>query len=431
MAAGINPKRIVRKVLPEGATRLAEESYRRGRRVITHARYGFPARNARVIAVTGTNGKTTTCMLINAILKSAGFKTAMFTTAVVEVADKTEPNLRHTTVPVTADLLNFFRKAKRMDVDFIVLEVTSHALHQHKLRGIPIEVAVMTNLSQEHLDYHGTMERYAEAKARLFNAYMQPTYCVLNHDDRWFDYFAKQSVGACSIYGQKGGSDVTMRKIKLSSRGTDFELDIDGSKVSAHIQLPGEFNVYNAASAAAGVSVLGITPEKIAKGLSELKAVPGRMERVSASQNFTVIVDYAYTPDALEKALKSIREITKGRILLVFGATGDRDKTKRPVMGEVAAKNADRIFLTDDETYTEDPAAIRKEVMAGITKAKGQKKTTEIGDRREAIKAALKIAKKGDVLLLAGIGHQNYRNMAGKKLPWDEREIAKALLKNK
>ncbi len=425
----MNPKKIVRKVLPKGATRLAEEGYRRSRRVITHARYGFPARNARVIAVTGTNGKTTTCMFINATLKSAGFKTAMFTTAVVEVAGKAEPNLRHTTVPLTADLLNFFRKAKRAEVDFIILEVTSHALHQHKLRGIPIEVAVMTNLTQEHLDYHGTMERYAEAKARLFNLYMQPTYCVLNHDDKWFDYFAKQSVGACSIYGQKGGSDVTMRKIKLSSRGTDFELDLDGNKIPVNIQLPGEFNAYNAACAAAAVSVLGITPEKIAKGLATLQSVPGRMENVLAGQNFSVIVDYAYTPDALENALKTLRDTSKGRILVVFGATGDRDKIKRPMMGEVAAKNADRIFLTDDETYTEDPASIRQEIMAGIKKAKGQSKTVEIADRKEAIKAAFKEAKKGDVVLLAGIGHQNYRNMGDKKLPWDEHQIAQELLK--
>lgn len=431
MSTGINPKNIVRKVLPQGATRLAEESYRRSRRVLTHARYGFPARNARVIAVTGTNGKTTTCMMINAILKSAGFKTAMFTTAIIEVAGKAEPNLRHTTVPVTADLLNFFRKARRADVDFIVLEVTSHALHQHKLRGIPIEVAVMTNLTQEHLDYHGTMERYAAAKARLFNGYMQPTYCVLNHDDEWFNYFSKQSIGACTSYGQKGGTDVKISALKLTPNGTDFELEIDGKKTPVHLNLVGEFNVYNAVAAAAGTNVLGITPEKIAKGLATLTAVPGRMENVSAGQNFTVLVDYAYTPDALEKSLKTVRAISNGKILLVFGATGDRDKTKRPVMGEVAARHADRLFLTDDETYTEDPTAIRKEVMAGIIKAKGQKKTTEVDDRREAIKLAFKEAKKGDVVLLTGIGHQDYRNMGGKKLPWDERKIAKELLKSK
>lgn len=425
----MDPKKLVRKVLPKSASRLAEESYRRSRRVLTHARFGFPARNARVIAVTGTNGKTSTCMFINATLKSAGFKTAMFTSAVVEVAGQAEPNHRHTTVPVTADLLNFFRRAKRTDVDFIVLEVTSHALHQHKLRGIPIEVAVMTNLTQEHLDYHGTMERYAEAKARLFNRYMQPTYCVLNRDDSRYGYFARQSIGASSSYGQKGGSDVAIRNIKLAADGSDFELDIDGKKTAVHIHQTGEFNVYNATAAAAATAALGLTPEKIAKGLAGLDVIPGRMERVNAGQNFTVLVDFAATADALEQVLKAVRAISKGKIIHVFGACGDRDKSARRLMGEAVAKLADKIFLTDDETYTEDPDTIRKMVMTGIIQGKGQDKTTEIPDRRQAIKAAFKMAKKGDVVLLTGIGHENYRNMAGQKLPWDEHQIARRLLR--
>lgn len=428
MATGMNPKKIARRVLPGGATRLAEESYRRGRRVITHARYGFPARNARVVAVTGTNGKTTTCMFVNEVLKSAGFKTAMFTTAVIEVAGKSEPNQRHTTVPVTADLLNFFRRAKRADTDFIILEVTSHALHQHKLRGIPIEVAVMTNLTREHLDYHGTMERYAEAKARLFNRYMAPNYCVLNHDDEHYGYFLKQSIGACSSYGQKKGSDIQINKLRLLPDGSDFELNFEGRAQDVKVRLAGEFNVYNAAAAAAAASALGITPEKVAKGLASLRYVPGRMENISAGQNFAVMVDYAYTPDALAKVLQTVKAASNGRILLVFGATGDRDKGKRPLMGKAAAKYADHVFLTDDETYTENPAAIRQMVMKGIKESKRQKKTTEIADRREAIKAAFKMAKKGDTVLLTGIGHQNYRNMGGKKLPWDERQVARELL---
>lgn len=427
----MDPKKVARIVLPKTALPLAEESYRRGRLWLAQALYGFPARDTRVIAVTGTNGKTTTCMMINSILKSSGYKTAMYTTAVIEVAGKAEPNLRHTTVPLTTDLLRFFRSARRAEVDFVVIEVTSHALHQHKLRGIPIEVAVMTNFTQDHLDYHGTMERYAQAKARLFNNYMQPNYCVLNADDEWHDYFLKHSVGVCSNYGQKKDCEVVIRKVQLSGDGTDFELGIEHTKTPVHLQLTGEFNVYNATAAAAAATALGLTPAKIAKGLAAMPAVPGRMERVSAGQNFTVLVDYAYTPDALAKVLQAARLISKGKVILVFGATGDRDKSKRPQMGEVAAKQADRIFLTDDETYTENPAEIRESVMAGIKKGRGQKKTTEVADRRKAIKAAFTEAKKGDIVLLTGLGHQNYRNMGGKKQPWDERVVAKQLLKDK
>jgi UDP-N-acetylmuramoyl-L-alanyl-D-glutamate--2,6-diaminopimelate ligase len=258
---------------------------------------------------------------------------------------------------------------------------------------------------------------------------MQPTYCVLNQDDSWYKYFTKQSAGACITYGRQANNDVAINKVRLAPDKTDFELQIDGKKAAVQLQLAGEFNVYNATAAAAATSSLGLTLEKIAKGLTSLDKVPGRMENVTAGQNFTVTVDYAYTPDALAKTLQALQNTRKGRIILVFGACGDRDKGNREPLGEAAAKYADHIFLTDDETYTEDPGAIRKAVMKGIVKAKGKKKTAEIPDRRDAIKAAFKVAKKGDVVLLTGIGHQNYRNMGGKKLPWDERKIAKQLLK--
>jgi UDP-N-acetylmuramoyl-L-alanyl-D-glutamate--2,6-diaminopimelate ligase len=427
---GVKPKKIARIILPGKSIKLAEETYRRSRALALQSRYRFPARDLRIIAVTGTNGKTTTCMLINSMLKSAGYKTAMFTTAVIEVAGKTEANNRHTTVPITADLLRFFRDAKKAEVDYVVLEVTSHALQQHKLRGVPIEVAVLTNLSQDHLDYHGTMEHYAAAKARLFNRYMQPNYCVLNRDDAWFDYFQRQSVGAVITYGQKRGSEALIGGVDLSPSSSKFFLTIDKKKISITTKLVGLFNVYNAAAAAGVGQTLGLNTEKIAKGLAALDLVPGRMQAIDEGQNFTVLVDYAVTPDALQKALQAAHDVNKkAKVHIVFGATGDRDKGKRPLMGQVAAGYADYIYLTDDETYTEDPAVIRKAVMKGITKAGGADKTQEIPDRKEAINLAFKAAKKGDVVLLTGIGHQDYRNMGGKKQPWDERKVAQKLLK--
>jgi UDP-N-acetylmuramoyl-L-alanyl-D-glutamate--2,6-diaminopimelate ligase len=428
----MNPKKLVRKVLPKKGIKLAEESYRKGRIYALQARHGFPAKGARVIAITGTNGKTTTCLIVNEMLKAAGYKTAMFTTAVWEMDGAAIPNTNHRTVPLTADLMRFFKQAKAKKVDFIVMETTSQALHQHKMVGIPVEVAAMTNLTQDHLDYHKTMENYAAAKARLFSDYMNPNYCVLNADDEWFEYFAKQSVGQVSTYGKAAGNDVSIQSMQATAGGGEAKVTFGGeTTLTLKTHLVGAFNVINTVTAAAVGHALGIEPQVIAKGVNNLPAAPGRMEQIDAGQNFNVIVDYAHAPDALENVLKTLKNVTKGKVLLVFGATGDRDKLKRPIMGDIAAKHADRIFLTDDETYTEDPATIRASVMEGIKKGKGTAKTTEIGDRKEAIKAAFKEAKKGDAVLLAGLGHQDYRAMAGKKITWDERQVARDLLKQR
>ncbi len=425
----MNPKKFARKVLPASGIKTAEETYRKSRIRAMQIRYGYPARDLQVIAVTGTNGKTTTCMLINAMLKSAGYKTAMFTTASVEVAGVAKLNTRHTTVPKTADLLQFLKRAKDSQVDYVVLEVTSHALHQHKVLNIPVEVSVLTNISQDHLDYHGSMDEYIAMKVRLFNEYMQPMYCVLNRDDAKYNYFAKQSVGLVNSYGVKRDADIVLSSVDPSVSGTRLSLKIEGKKSACDLKLIGDFNAYNSAAAAGVGAVLGLSAEQITKGLASLDQVPGRMQIVDTKTDYTVLVDYAVTSDALEKSLQSLRALTDKRVLVVFGATGDRDTDKRPKMGKVAAELADKIFLTDDETYTEDPAKIRKDVMSGIKQGKGVKKTTEIADRKKAIQAALKEAKSGDVVLCTGIGHQDTRNMGGKLVKWDEVKIVTQLLK--
>ncbi|MBI2589029.1 UDP-N-acetylmuramoyl-L-alanyl-D-glutamate--2,6-diaminopimelate ligase [Candidatus Saccharibacteria bacterium] len=456
----MNPKKLARKVLPRRGVRLAEETYRKGRVYSLQALNLFPARGLRVIGVTGTNGKTTTCNFINEMLKNAGYKTALYSTAIIEIDSQKRLNESHRTVPLTAELIGFFKDAAKAKVDFVVMEVTSMALDQHKMIGIPVEVAVMTNLSQEHLDYHGTMENYAAAKARLFNKYMHPKYAVLNRDEQWYEYFAGQASGEVISYGKDQASSVRIVNISPTTNGSDFSLEIDGKNLDAHSQLVGEFNVYNAAAAAAAGLAIGLDNQQITSGIATLKGVPGRMEKIEAGQDFEVIIDYAVTPDALAKALQATAQTTKGppspppslklrrsrklppsqvlrrtrrlgragRVIVVFGATGDRDKSKRPLMGEVAAKYADRIFLTDDETYSEDPAAIRRAVYEGILAAGGATKTTEIGDRRRAIKAAFNDAKPGDTVLLTGIGHQTTRNMGGHEEPWNEHEVAKELL---
>jgi UDP-N-acetylmuramoyl-L-alanyl-D-glutamate--2,6-diaminopimelate ligase len=428
----MEPKKFVRRVVPKTGVRVAEETYRRGRVYALQARYGFPARKLKVIAVTGTNGKTTTCSYINEILKAAGKKTALYTTAEIEINGKKQLNKTHRTLPLTGQLLAFFKKVRKADVDYLVLEVTSQALDQHKLLGVPIEIAVLTNLSQDHLDYHGSMNRYAKAKSRLFSRYLDPNFCVLNADDERYDYFLDRSAGQVVSYGESKDATERMTAIKSGSSGMSWQL-LNGKKaIELSIQQAGAFNVANASAAATVGLVLQIKPKFIAKGLANLALVPGRMEPVEAGQSFKVWIDYAVTPDALEKVLQAGRGAVGrgGRVMVVFGATGDRDKVKRPIMGKVAADNADRIYLTDDETYTEDPDVIRKAVMDGIVAAKGKSKTTEIADRKKAIAAALKQAKKGDVVIVTGIGHQTVRNMGGKEESWNEKQVITKLLKS-
>lgn len=421
--------RGVRKVLPSGALRRVEELYRRGRVRLVSARYGNPARNLRVIAVTGTNGKTTTVNYINEILKEAGLTTAMFSTALIEVAGLTQLNDLNATVGTTKRMQEFFRDAKKAHVDYVVLEITSHALHQHKLDTVPIEVAVMTNLTQDHLDYHKTMEQYASAKGMLFAR--TPKFIVLNRDDDWFEFFDKYQAGSQKItYGTHDEAEAKIDYVKLYKKGSEATVVIDHqTKLNLATALPGKYNVYNMTAAASVAYLLGLKLTDIVEGVANLEGVPGRFERVVEGLGYDVVVDYAHTPDAMEKLLEAAKAITTNRVIIVFGATGDRDKGKRPIMGEIAARQADRIILTDDESYSEDPATIRSEVMAGIERAGGEAKTTELGDRREAIEKALSIAKKGDIVLITGMGHEQFRIVNGQRLPWNDGDVVRELTK--
>ncbi|MBW3568778.1 UDP-N-acetylmuramoyl-L-alanyl-D-glutamate--2,6-diaminopimelate ligase [Candidatus Parcubacteria bacterium] len=426
----MNLKKIVRKVVPKTAVKILEESYRKGRGLALQARYGFPARGMRVIAVTGTNGKSTTCAFINEVLKAAGYKTAVLTTVFYEVDGQVTPNKTHFTIDRQSIVQSFFAKAKNADVDFVIFEVTSHALDQHRIMGVKVEIAAITNLTQEHLDYHGTMQEYARAKSLLLREYGAKQ-AILNIDDEWYEYFRGRSKAQVFTIGTKTQADLRIKAVKLDQDGSSAELAGKDFKAAVSTNIIGEFNLYNAAVAAAVGNILNLDPEIITKGIANLKKVDGRMQRVEAGQNFEVFVDFAITPDAIEQALLSLRQITKGKLRIVFGATGDRDKQKRPKMGEVAAKCADYIYLTDDETYTEEPALIREAVYKGIKAAKGTKKTIVIPDRREAIAAAFKDSQKGDAVLLTGIGHEDTRNIGGRQIPWNEAKIAEQLLKGR
>ncbi len=420
---------IARGVLPGGALRKLEDGYRTGRGKVMAIRYGNPGKDLKILAVTGTNGKTTTANYLNSILKAAGYKTAMFTTALIEVKGRARINDLNATVPTTAQMQAFFKDAKTAGADYVILEATSHALVQHKLDGLKIELAMMTNLTQDHLDYHGTMENYAAAKGILFSR--RPRYIILNRDDKWYDFFAKFQPGEHSLtYGVDKTSDARIEAVRLTATGSDVKILVDHqTTLDLHTSLPGKYNVYNLACAAGGAYALGVDLGHIQQGVAALHSVPGRFERVPSSKPFDTIVDYAHTPDALEQLLETTRHITKKRVILVFGATGDRDKGKRPIMGEIAAKYADRIFVTDEESYDEDPAAIRAAVMQGIHTSLADAKTEEIADRKAAIAKAISVARAGDTILITGMGHEKFRIMGDKKLPWNDTDVARELLK--
>lgn len=425
-------KNIIKKVIPKDAQYNVANFYHLLVAVAANIRYGFPARKMRVIMVTGTNGKTTTAAYIAQMLMSAGLKVGVSTTAFYGFGEELEPNTRNRTVDDIFYVQAMLSRMKKAGCEYLVMEVTSMALVQHRLWGVPCDVAVMTNLTQDHLDYHKTMERYAEAKGKMFER--SPAYIVLNRDDEWFEFFDKFEAGDRKLtYGAHKDATGRIIEADLKADGSDVTLQIDKTKkVKFHTALPGKFNVYNATAAAMVGYVLELDAKEISKGLASLKNVPGRLERISEGQRFEVIVDYAHTPDALENLLDTLRHLTKGKLWVVFGATGDRDKGKRPIMGEIAARLADRIVLTDDEPYSEDPAKIRKEVMTGIESTEnGAKKTIEIGDRREAIQRAVADARPRDTVAITGMGHEQFRIVAGERQPWSDAGIAREALKQK
>ena len=423
--------KTARKVLPKSALVELERTYRKSRAKIVAARYGNPARDLRVIAVTGTNGKTTTVNFLNEILKEAGYKTAMFSTANIEIAGVQTVNDTNSTTATVSKLQKFFHDAKKADVEFALIEATSHALDQYKFAGVPIEMAIMTNLTQDHLDYHKTMENYAAAKAKLFE--MQPRFIVLNTDDKYFDYFNKFVASEQKItYGESDLAEVKIKSFKLYKKGSEAKLRIDNNvALEIATNLPGEFNVYNMTAAAAGAYLLGISLQDIQEGIANLEGISGRFQYATSDLPFEVVVDYAHTPDALEKLLQTSKKITKNRTILVFGACGDRDREKRPIMGKIAQDLADRIIVTDEENYTEDAKQIREEVIAGFSKKNGKLPANiqEIPDRKEAIRKALQIAGKGDTVLITGLGHEVYRIIDGEKTPWNDTEIVREISK--
>lgn len=424
-------KQLVKKTIPTGMAKPIANRFHLAEAVFANLRYGFPTRGMKVVMITGTNGKTTTAAFLGSILRQAGRKVGVLTTAYFEVNGQRYDNDQNFTVLHPVQLQAKIAEMKKHGVDTLVLEVTSHALEQHRVWGVPCEMAIMTNLTQDHLDYHGTMEKYAAAKAKLFKT--KPRFIVLNHDDEWFDYYDQFPPGEQSItYGTHPDADARLKNAQLHRQGSLVEVEIDNqTNVELVLHMPGKFNVYNALAAAAAAYIMRVDTEAIEAGVEAMEGVAGRQQRIDGGQNFEVLVDYAHTPDALEQILTSVNQMNKhrGRSILVFGACGDRDQSKRPLMGEIAGQGADKIIVTDEESYNEDPEAIRKMILEGIKRASAEAKTEEIADRRDAIAKALAIARRNDTVIITGMGHEQFRIVAGEKLPWNDAEVVRELLK--
>lgn len=402
-------------------------------------KYKFPGKRMKVIGVTGTNGKTSTCFLIWKMLNIAGCKTGLMTTVAWGV-DKLEEQVEHMTTVDTETLNQRMQKIAESGAEFLVLEITSHALAQNRIFGVPIEVAVMTNVTHEHLDYHKTFENYRDAKRKLFK---MAKYGVINEDDKSWSYFA-DDVKEYITYGINGGI-LRAEKVELLAEGVKYQVEIPNvnfgnnkkktkneiAKMRTHI--PGKFTVYNSLAAMAVGLRLGLSVPEIETGILALESVEGRMNQVNEGQDFEVIVDYAHTPDAFLKVFESVVPGKKKRIISLFGGAGRRDESTRAERGEIGAKNSDIVIVTEDDSRDEDRKIIAEEFAKGAEK-EGKilgKDLFIILDREEAIQKAIDLAKKDDIVLVLGKGHEKTILRAEGAVPFEDLKVTRKILKKK
>jgi UDP-N-acetylmuramoyl-L-alanyl-D-glutamate--2,6-diaminopimelate ligase len=396
-------------------------------------RYRFPANKMLIIAVTGTKGKTTTCNMIHHIFTEAGKKTGLLTTVNFKVGEEEETNLTKQTTISPFLLQRKLREMADVRCEVVVLETTSHAMIQSRLWGISVDTVLFTNLTQDHLDYHGTMEEYRNAKGRLFKLLNTSArkpgiskISIVNQDDPEHEYFNSFPADQVFEYGIVKGNYVA-RNLEADAEGTKFLLRIPNGEIDVRLNIPGRMNVYNALAAATAATAHRINLHTIKKALESMKPIPGRLELIEEGQPFTIVVDYAHTEDSLDQVLSMLRELTKGRLFVVFGATGDRDTSKRPKMGAVVHKYADFIVLTDDDPYTEDHLKIATMVREGIPRREGEN-FWQILDRREAIRLPLTMAKEGDTVVVAGKGAEEFQVVGRQKIPHDDRKVLREYL---
>jgi len=383
--------------------------------------YNHPEKEMKIVGVTGTNGKTTVTTLIKSVLEFTGKKVGLIGTNENMIGSRVLPTER--TTPESLELFALFREMADEGTEYVVMEVSSHSLILHRVFGIVFSVGVFTNLTQDHLDFHETMENYFQAKRLLFNTC---DVAVLNFDDPAGKRIAEDLACPALSYSIDAESDFTAKNLRISPRGVLFDLQAGDKLLPARLGIPGKFSAYNALAALSTCVALGITPEKVIEALLVAKGVKGRAETVYTRTDYTVLIDYAHTPDGLENIISTVKEFSQGRVVTLFGCGGDRDPVKRPIMGEIAGKLSDYCIITSDNPRTEDPMTIIRQVEEGMKRTTCA--YTVIENRRDAIRYALETAQKNDCIILAGKGHETYQIIGTEKRHFDEREVIRDIL---
>lgn len=428
-----NFRKTVKKIIPVNLFRQIEPIGHLLESVVANIRYGFPSKGMHVIGVTGTNGKTTTTFLIHKMLTEAGYKSAMMSTVAFGIGNDIKQQNEHVTTAAAGKLQKQLRDFKRAGVEWLVLETSSHSLAQHRVWGVPYQIAVMTNVTGDHLDYHGIFDNYLNAKKRLFKIAGKNKYGfgVVNADDLTSAEFVKCMPNTAS-YGINNGQ-VSASDVKLSSDGSTFIVTVGQDKYNISINIPGEFNVSNALAAITVGREVGLSVEQVENGIAALEGVEGRMSVISEGQRYKVIVDFASTPDAFDKLFESVRPATKGKLVAVFGSAGRRDESKRAVQGEIAGRYCDEVVLTEEDDRDVDGNEILAQIASGAEKV-GKIKNKDIFlilNREEAIKFAFsRVNSPDDTVVLLGKGHEKTIERADGEHYWNEIEIAKKLLKD-
>ena len=396
--------------------------------------YDYPGKKMRMIGVTGTNGKTTITYILRSILRNAGYKVGVIGTIKILIED--EEQEIHNTTPDIIDLQQILAHMYEKGIDYVVMEVSSHALALNRVAGCEYDTAVFTNLTQDHLDFHKTMENYALAKAKLFdsltiNNSKDNKTAIINIDDNAGIVMQQHSKCKVLTYAINTAAKLKAADIDIHANGAEFTLQTDAETLDLSLNITGLFNIYNVMGAVGAAIAEKIDNKIIVDTLAQFHSVPGRFELVRGGQDFSVIVDYAHTPDGLENVLKTARQIAKQRIITVFGCGGDRDRTKRPIMGEIAARLSDVVLATSDNPRSEDPEFILSEVEQGVLPALHGNMHEKITDRKKAIYRAVEIASKDDIIVIAGKGHEDYQILKDKTIHFDDKEVALAAIKTK
>ncbi len=417
---------VERELADASVPQLVVDRTRRALADAADACFGRPSERLEVIGITGTDGKTTSSFLAAELLRAGGRRPGLVGTVAVDIGDERIPNDDRNTTPESLELQELLARMVAAGNDSVVMEATSHGLALERTRNSRFDVGVVTSVTSEHLEFHGSIENYRAAKARLVEE--APT-AILNTDDGTYAYFRERARDRVVTYGIDADADLRATDVEADAGGSRFTLEAPGWSGTVALPMPGRFNVSNALAALAIAYVEGVALEVAAAALARTPGVPGRMERIDAGQPFAVVVDYAHTADSLAKVLRMLRPVTRGRLIAGFGSAGERDPTKRPAMGRVGAELADLTVVTDEDPRLEDSRAINEAIAAGARAAGATHDSlVVIDDRREAIDHAIGLARDGDVILLAGTGHETSIFHGPEKLPWDDRAVAREAL---